>query len=78
MSMRDMIMKKYISILNEIVTDYDNTKTEKRGRKNKFDNVFYLKRIINVLLNNITWKSIDTCDLCHYTTFKKNFIIGLI
>ena len=45
MSMRDMIMKKYISILNEIITDYDNTKTEKRGRKNKFDNVFYLKRI---------------------------------
>ena len=29
MSMRDMIMKKYISILNEIITDYDNTKTEK-------------------------------------------------
>ena len=54
MCMRVVIMKKYISILNKIITDYDTTKTEKRGHKNKFDNVFYLKRIMNVLLNNVT------------------------
>ena len=46
--MHDVIMKKYISILNEIITDNDNTKTEKRGCKNKFDNVTW-KNFINDL-----------------------------
>ena len=73
MCTRDMIMKKYISILNEIITDYDNTKTEKRGRKNKFDNVFYLKRIMNVLLYNVTWKSLNFEDTYHISTIRKKF-----
>ena len=40
--MRDIITKKYISILNEIITDYDNTKTEKRGRKNKNLTMYFI------------------------------------
>ena len=38
---------------DKIITDYESTKTEKRGCKNKFDNVFYLKRMMNILLYNI-------------------------
>ena len=30
MGLRDKIIKKYISILNDIIIDYDNTKTEKK------------------------------------------------
>ena len=52
MSMRDKIIKKYISVLDKIITDYESTKTEKRGRKNKFNNVFYLKRMMNIFLYN--------------------------
>ena len=48
------------------------------GVKNKFNNLFYLKRILNVLLYNHVWESLDTCDLYNYTIFKKNFIIGQI
>jgi len=74
----DYLSNKYIIILNEIIAEYDKNKSEKRGRKNKFNNLFYLKRILNVLLYIHVWESMNTCDLCHYTTFKKNFIIGLI
>jgi hypothetical protein len=70
---RDYLSDKYIILLNEIIADYDKNKNEKRGRKNKFNNLFYLKRILSVLLYNHAWESIDTYDLCHYTTFKKKF-----
>ena len=49
---RDYLSDKYIILLNEIIADYDKNKSEKRGRKNKFNNLFYLKRILNVLLYN--------------------------
>ena len=67
---RDYLSDKYIILLNEIIADYDKNKNEKRGRKNKFNNLFYLKRILSVLLYNHAWESIDTYDLCHYTTAR--------
>ena len=49
---RDYLSNKYIILLNEIIADYDKNKSEKRGRKNKFNNLFYLKRILSVLLSD--------------------------
>ena len=71
--MRDKIIKKYISVLDKIITDYESTKTEKRGRKNKFDNVFYLKRMMNICLYNSSWEHLNFEDTYHYSTIKKKF-----
>ena len=76
--MRDKIIKKYISVLDKIITDYESTKTEKRGRKNKFNNVFYLKRMMNIFLYNSSWEHLKFEDTYHYSTIKKNFINGEI
>ena len=58
-SMRiNYLSDKYIILLNEIIINYDKNKSE--------------KKILNVLLYNHVWESIDTCVLCHYTTFKKS------
>ena len=41
---RDVLFYKYKNILIDIITNYNNTKTEKRGRKIKGNNLFYLKK----------------------------------
>ena len=42
---RDLLFNKYKNILINIITNYNNTKTEKRGQKIKCNNLFYLKKI---------------------------------
>ena len=70
---RDVLFDKYKNILIDIITNYNNTKTKKRGPKFKCNNLFYLKKILHVLLYNHVWESLDTNNMCDISTIRKKF-----
>ena len=45
-------------------------KLKKRGRKNKFDYVFYLQRMIKILISNTNWNCLDFEDTYDCSTIK--------
>lgn len=70
MTKRRIIIKKFKSILFDVVTIYEGKKNN-RGRKNKFSLWYYIKYIVKVLLHGYSWNSLEcTCDP---STIKKKF-----
>ncbi len=61
---RNVLFDKYRNILINIITNYNNTKTENKGRKIKCNNLF--KK--NFKCNNLFKKNFKCNNL-----FKKNF-----
>jgi hypothetical protein len=69
---RDTLIKIYKNILNDILININKEKKEYRGRKNKFDNYFYLNYILRVLFYGEYWNTIN-CIFCDISTIRKKF-----
>jgi hypothetical protein len=69
---RETLIKIYKNILNDILINIKKEKKEYRGRKNKFDNYFYLNYILRVLFYGEFWNTINY-TLCDRSTIRKKF-----
>ena len=49
------LRKKFKHFLNKYVQKLDVRNRTNTGRKNKYDNFFYIKRILDYLINGVSW-----------------------
>lgn len=66
---RSKIMKEYKKVLLKVIKEKD---IHKFGRKNKFDNSFYLYYIFRILFYGEYWATFK-CDECDRSTIRKKF-----
>src|ERR1700690_2279972 len=70
-------IKKFKFILVDFINRFDIKQTNK-GRPRKFSNDFYVKYILQVLVNGIAWNKLDLEDIngnkyCTYSTIYKMY-----
>ena len=71
MTKRRVILKHFKKLIHDIVCCMYSERTEKRGRKDKYSIWFYIKYIVQVLVNGTPWNKLScTCDP---STIKKKF-----
>ena len=66
-------IKKFRSFIYKVISNYESTKIEKRGRPNKYKLWYYIKYIVKVLCYGYTWDNLD-CN-CDTSTIRKKFYV---